>query len=865
MVATLLELVEAHAQSRPDAVAIEAPGRSPLTYRELLDEMHSIGRLLRSVGVAPTDRVAIVLPNGPEMAVAFLAVAAFAGSAPLNPAYRAPELDFYLTDLEPRVLLTQVDAMPVAAAVARAAGIEVLDARPVAEGPAGRMSIEADGVAPADQPPASPASPAAAADVALVLHTSGTTSRPKMVPLTQANVLASARHIATSLQLTEADRCLNVMPLFHIHGLIAAVLSSLYAGSAVRCTPGFDPMRFMGWLDEARPSWYTAVPTMHQSVLAQAARHPDVVARSSLRFVRSSSASLPAPLMAELESTLGAPVIEAYGMTEASHQMTSNPLPPRARKPGSVGLPAGPEVAVMDGSGTLLAQGEVGEVVIRGPNVTAGYLGAAEATAAAFTNGWFRTGDEGRFDEDGYLFLTGRLKEVINRGGETIAPREIDDVLSTHSDVAQAIAFAVPHPTLGEEVAAAVVLREGASTSAADLRSFVATQLSDAKVPKRIELVAEIPKGPTGKLQRIGLAERLGLAGDAATSLPAARRGYEEPATELESELARVWCDVLGVEQVGRHDEFVDLGGDSLSAVELFLELEAQLNLRVTMASLFTAPTIAEQAALIEAADGGTDAGRCLVTLRGRGPGSPLAMVHGIHGTADLFYRFAAALPDGFPVYAFQSVGVDGAQPPLATIEEMAQRYLSELRAVQPVGPYRLAGASFGGIVAFEMAQRLERAGERVEFLGLLDARLVEPAPRPAAATLGQRLDLAIAKARFHTRHLRARDWEGRRRYLLGRLRRPRGPVERSEIFLANERAKHAYVPGPYRGAAVLFRTDNPEPWLERREDYGWQTLCEGGLSIVPIAGDHQDFVAEHSADLARRVSAVLARLDEQR
>jgi thioesterase domain-containing protein/acyl carrier protein len=598
---------------------------------------------------------------------------------------------------------------------------------------------------------------------------------------------------------------------------------------------------------------------MHQSVLAQAARHPDVVARRPLRFIRSSSASLPAPLMAELERTMGAPVVEAYGMTEASHQMTSNPLPPQPRKPGSVGLAAGPEVAVMGDSGRLLGPDEIGEVVIRGPNVTAGYLGAEEATAAAFTDGWFRTGDQGRFDEDGYLFLTGRLKEIINRGGETIAPREIDDVLAEHPAVAQALAFAIPHPTLGEEVAAAIVLRPGADASAGDLRSFVSARLSDAKVPKRIEIVDEIPKGPTGKLQRIGLADRLGLTSATSGQPVIPTREYEEPATALERSLAQAWCRVLGVERVGRHDEFVDLGGDSLSAVELFLELEAQFHIQLSMAALFSAPTIAEQAALIEAGETAAVAAPCLVTLRRRGPGTPLVLIHGIHGTADIFYKFVAALPGDYPVYAFQAVGADGAQVPLATIEEMAMRYLRELHTVQPTGPYRLAGASFGGVVAFEMARRLEEAGEAVEFVGLIDARLVDAAPRPPAVTVGQRLDLAIAKATFHARHLQSRDWDGRRRYVLARLGGPRDPVERSVLYRTNEQAKRAYTPRPFRGSATLFRTDNPEPWLERLDDYGWRSLCEGGLSIVPIHGDHQDFITEHAGTLALAVGAQLA------
>jgi acyl-CoA synthetase (AMP-forming)/AMP-acid ligase II len=344
-----------------------------------------------------------------------------------------------------------------------------------------------------------------------VLHTSGTTSRPKIVPLRHINVTASAYHIGATLRLTPDDVCLNIMPLFHIHGLIAATLSSLAAGASVFCTPGFNAFRFFAWFQEARPTWYTAVPTMHQAILGLAGRHEAAIKASRLRFIRSSSSSLPPQVMEALEQAFGVPVIEAYGMTEAAHQMASNPLPPGKRYPGSVGIAAGPEIAIMDDAGKLLPAGALGEVVIRGRNVTAGYENNPEANAKAFTNGWFRTGDQGVLDEQGYLRLTGRLKELINRGGEKISPIEVDVVLMDHPAVAQCLTFALPHPMLGEEVACAVVLAEGASAQDHELRSFAAERLAQFKVPRKFVFLNEIPKGATGKLQRIGLAEKLGL------------------------------------------------------------------------------------------------------------------------------------------------------------------------------------------------------------------------------------------------------------------------------------------------------------------------------------------------------------------
>ncbi len=488
------------------AHAIGAPGRQPLTYGGLREQVGETLEQLNGLGAGRNDAVAIVLPNGPEMATAFVSIAAGATTAPLNPAYTTSEFEFYLSDLSAKLLVVADGAESPATEAAGKLGIPVATLHADTARPAGTFELRGTS-ARADNPGA-----ASAEDTALVLHTSGTTARPKIVPLSHANVCASAGNIADSLSLTADDHCLNVMPLFHIHGLIAAVLSSLHTGAHITCTPGFNALKFFAWLDEARPSWYTAVPTMHQAILGRAGRNKSSVSQANLRFIRSSSASLPPPVMAELEATFGAPVIEAYGMTEAAHQMASNPLPPRERKPGSVGIAAGPEVAIMNADGALLETGQTGEVVIRGDNVTAGYRNNAEANAKSFTNGWFRTGDQGVLDADGYLRLTDRLKEIINRGGEKISPREVDEIIMEHPAVDQVVTFAVPHKKLGEDVAAAVVLKDGMTTDERELRAFASERLADMKVPRQILLLDEIPKGATGKLQRIGLAEKLGLA-----------------------------------------------------------------------------------------------------------------------------------------------------------------------------------------------------------------------------------------------------------------------------------------------------------------------------------------------------------------
>ncbi len=503
----ILSLLQAGAA---EAAAIGAPGRPKLTHGGLRALAERTIATLNELGAGRNDRVAIVLPNGPEMATCYLACAGGTTSAPLNPAYRADEFEFYLSDLNAKLLIVEQGSTSPAVEVAARLGVRLVELCVADGAPAGDFTLRAkDGAS--TPTPAARGGWSEASDIGMVLHTSGTTSRPKIVPLSVGNLAASARNIRTTLQFTAADRGLNIMPLFHIHGLIAGVLAPISAGSEVFCTPGFNALKFFSWMDEAHPTWYTAVPTMHQAILQRAKGNTEVIARNPLRFLRSSSSSIPPQVIRELEEVFGAPLVESYGMTEACHQMAANPLPPAIRKPGTVGVAAGPEVAIML-DGVLLPRGETGEIVIRGDNVTAGYENNPKANEEGFSNGWFRTGDQGVMDADGYLSITGRLKEIINRGGEKISPREVDEILMDHPAVGQVVCFGMPHPKLGEEVAAVVVLREGHAASEKDLQTFVAGRAADFKVPKKILFMEEIPKGATGKLQRIGLAAKLGLA-----------------------------------------------------------------------------------------------------------------------------------------------------------------------------------------------------------------------------------------------------------------------------------------------------------------------------------------------------------------
>lgn len=464
-------------------------------YAELEELVEHLARQLAGIGLRPDERLAMVFPNSPEFVVAFLAaIRRGAATAPLNPQYTPHEFTEYLTDIKPRAILYLDE--PVRAAHEAAAGLEI-EEWCLAADPTHRMRLRPEGDGPSFEPlPEEDA-------VALLLHTSGTTGKPKGVPLRQSNLLHSATTVAESYELGPHDVSYCVMPLFHVHGLVASTLATLHSGGTVVVPPKFSASRFWSDVQTHGATWYSAVPTIHHVLAAEG-----IPPKHGLRFARSCSSPLPVPLQRDLEGQLGIPLLQAYGMSEAAHQMASNPLPPKESRAGTVGLATGAEVAALDRDWKQVPAGEEGEIAIRGPSVIDAYLDNKEANASQFRDGWFRTGDSGSVSADGYIELHGRLKELINRGGEKISPYEVEDVLLTHPGVAEAVVFAAPDAKYGEQVAAAVVPGDG-ELSADDLRAYCGEQLAGFKVPAQVSIVHEIPKGPTGKVQRRLLAEQL--------------------------------------------------------------------------------------------------------------------------------------------------------------------------------------------------------------------------------------------------------------------------------------------------------------------------------------------------------------------
>ena len=593
---TIERRIAALALQDPGRLALLSPTGARATFGELRATVDQVRQVLRGSGVGPTDRVALILPSGIDLATAFLGVAASAASAPINPGYTEAELVFSLRDLGARAVVVGEGSPPIASHVATRLGLGLFVLTRATAG----LSLDG-GAKTADAACGVPV----ADDIALLLHTSGTTSRPKLVPLSHHNLLASAGNIAECYGLGIDDCCLNVMPLFHIHGLVGGLLAPALAGGRVACVDRFVATQFFDWIERLAPTWCTAVPTIYQAILAEAERS-NLSRPHRLRFLRSSSAALAPSVKLALEGRFGVPVVEAYSMTEAAHQMASTPLPPGDRRPGTVGRATGTEIAIMSEENALLAPGMPGEIVVRGAGITRGYENNPDANQHSFIDGWFRTGDVGVLDAEGILRVTGRLKEVINKGGEKIAPLEVEAVLMEHPDVGEAVVFALAHPTLGEEVAAAVVPR-GPGLSETALRAFLATRLARHKHPRVIHLVDQIPKGPTGKVRR---QEMAAVRWAKVTPGMLATAGF----TSTESAVADIWCSVLGLKHCGPDDDFFLLGGDSLQATTLVGAVAEAFGVELPVDSLFdTAATVAKMARAIVARGPGSRRGAPLI------------------------------------------------------------------------------------------------------------------------------------------------------------------------------------------------------------------------------------------------------------
>ena len=785
------------ADADPEADAILSTGGQRMTAGALDRRRAAVASLLASHALGRSDRVAVVAGLGPEAAVALLGVSCRSICVPVNPEADA-ELEAVLRGTGAKALVAPDGATFAQRAAAERLGLVLID-----EMPEGQSS---------EEPPDDAPNPD---DVALILRTSGTTGSPKLVPATHGQLAARALEARGALGLGPDDRCLCPMPLCYGHGVYTGLLFSLLAGGSVILPERFDEESFLAALRSLSPTWYTAGATHHQTIMGWMRRRGSERAVASLRFARCANASLPAKVREELEAVLGVRVLETYGTSETG--VIASETPGGLRKPGTAGTSPGVELAILDEHGGELAPGASGAIAARGATVFSGYDRDPELNRRSFTRGWFLTGDRGFLDADGFLTIEGRMDDLINRGGEKVAPAEVEAALRAHPAVAEAVVFAVPHQTLGEDLAAAVQPEAGAGPTSAELRAYLTTRLARFKVPRRIVVVPDLPRGPTGKPLRLGMSERLGLDAPAPDGA--------EPSL-LERRLASLWGEALEGPEAGRDDDFFDLGGDSLAAVGLLAAIDEELGVALELEDLFKAPTPRHLARRIGKSLGRRgdprSGGRSVVGVNTSGGSPPLFAIPGRHGYALRLLLVGRELGASQPVYGLQPPGMDWHAAGIRGLPEMAARHLEEIVAIQPRGPYRLLGSSFGGLLAFEMARQLERAGESITFLGMVDTQ-------PAAFA---RTRLAAWRTRL-------------RRRLRDRTSGAADPIVDAGTRTAavHRGARHTYVIADRVACPItLFVCAAEGVPADGERRHLWARATTGGLRVIELPGLHAQF-----------------------
>ena len=719
---TLGQAISRTASSFPHQPAIVSATFAPLTYRDLQRQLDGIRRQLRLAGFDSNARIGVLMPNGPEAILTIVAVACCSIAVPLDPRLSRAEIDQRLDMLRLNALLVPQGSASEARQAAERRRLAIIEAAPVGHGQLGlNIAVQVSNSPAIDAEP-DPGSPA------FILQTSGTTAQPKLIPFSHSNMLAAAARLQAWFGLTHRDRCLSVSSPYYSHGLKVTVFTPLLTGGSIAVPANSTVVALDEWLDVLRPTWYSAGPTLHTAVLDKAENLEDAPAAHTLRFVVSGGAPLLQEVQDDLQRILGVPVLEHYGSSEAA-QIAANLPPPGPNRPGTCGQPWPDTVAIVGEDGHPLAAGERGEIWVRGPTVTSGYLDAPELNQAAFREGWFRTGDIGSLDGDGFLSLHGRLSEIINRGGEKIAPAEIEAALLRHPAIAEAAAFAIAHPRLGDDVAAAIIPHPGAQTTPAELRQFLQRELASFKIPRHILFLDQLPKGATGKVQRRRLREQLDelLGHQRAMLLPAVDKGP----LDLEAELRILWRRLLKSEAVTIDDDFFASGGDSLLAMEMLIEIERLIGRPVPETILFGAETIRQLVPKI-AMETGRPA-TPFFQFHAGGDRPPLFFFNGdlVSGHASV-RRMVELLGPDYPIISIDPHGLRG-EPIPPSIEEMAADRLPLILERQTSGPFLLGGKCNGAMVAFEAARLLMAAGHKVDLVVMADPPTVTARPVPRA------------------------------------------------------------------------------------------------------------------------------------
>ena len=855
MSSTIGATLAARAGQSPEAPAIVFSGIAPLTFGELGRHLERMGAVLRAAGIGPTSRVAIALPRGPEAAVVSLAVCSTAVMLPINPHFNAADLVVELERGRPDALILPA-GVPVPEWASKQTGLfEVTRAA------ASFADIELRPVSPVARRADDVAAPVTPGSVAVIFRTSGTTGTAKRVPVTHENLLEMARKMQRWLKLTPADRSTCVLPIYYNAGFKATLLAPLLAGCSVAMPATTNPHEIENWVGELKPTWLTAAPAMLQSILERL-RERDTPLRHSFRFVLSTASYLAEPVRRELEKVMGVSVVEFYGLCEAG-MMTAPPIPPEPSRPGTVGRPPADELAIRGDNGRILPPGQQGSVVLRGPSVTPGYIYDVDDTPGGLEDGWLVTGDLGVIDADGFLTIVGRTKELINRGGEKISPYDVEKALLQHPAVREAAAFAVPHPRLGENVAAAVTLNPGTKANSAELVEFIYDRLAPFQMPRQVHVLDAMPTGATGKISRAQLSR----------AFESFKREIAPPEQPLQIQIAEVWAQFLKRDDIGIDDDFFDMGGDSLQATEMLLAIEEATKQAISPSDIRAQLTIRH---LAQALAQGAASHQFMSQVK-EGAGVPLFLCHGDFDGWGLYaLRLVELLRHDGPVYLLHS-NLDR-DAGVTTIEEMARTYVPHLLAAWPQGSFRLAGYCHGALACWEIAHQLEQVGRKVDSLVMIDAYSINARPSVRAVVGALNAVGALAPAslgrKVHDKLMPAL-WSGVRRI----LQRDREFVQRvfrrvshrnghphpstggagagQSLRWSYYQAMSNYVPPRIDAEVVCILSDEYAPRAEFSSAL-WNPLARR-VVYEQVPGKHNTCITSHVVDLASALNRHLA------
>ena len=890
--ASILTLKELffHNNQDPSHNAIESPGYEPLTYQELRNQITYVVKTLNAKGFSRNDRIAVITPGGPETAVLMISVMAGFTAAPLNPEYKEQEFDTYFSKLKIKAIIVEKGCETTARAVAATRNIPVIEVTPKND-KAGIFTLGPIPFREVDE--AVFASPS---DIAILLQTSGTTSIPKIVPLSQKQLCASAQVYCSLFGLGSLDRSLHIVPYYHLLGILGAFLPSLTGGGTVICTKNFIPSDFFHLLKTYRPTYYVAGPAHHRAILSEIRKiPPDELKNNSLRIIRSTSAALPITVLQEIETLLGVSLIESYAMTESPYISVNFPY-----KAGSVGIPMNISLIITDENGNSLKAFEPGEIVIRGEGVFSGYEDAPDENAFAFINGWFRTGDMGYLDEEGYLYITGRKKELINKGGEKISPAEIDAVLMAHPFVTQAMAFRINDPVLGEDIAAMVVPTHG-NVSENDLRKYLLDYLVQFKVPKRIYFVDEVPRGPTGKLLRYVGTDRYNHEHRNDTKKTDQPEEYRSSDQSLnQGILTQIWKDVLDIPYVLPDDDFFLCGGNSLAAIHLLIKIQRTFKINLLPDTIYYYPTIRQQALLVTQKATKTPRYHPLIVpIREDGTLPPLFCIHPLGGWMTHYTHLSSYINRNRPVFGIRARGLEPTETMPLTVEETVQEQVDAIKSVQKEGLYHLLGFSNGGTIAYELGCQLSERGDRVAYLGIIDMSAPAPEVRyfktlttilfpgrvlgkiPAfiegtlKANPDSRLFLIVSKSvrfvfhgilfRSGSKSLPSSVSDAHFNANFDDKILASYPEESHSHMKTQLKASLTYLPHRFPGCVTLFST-GPDPILFPGDDTrGWGSYAAGKTVVIAVPGNHATLFDEPNFGiLARRIDESLVPVDQR-